>query len=146
MVWTRARLCARAGAHARAEHIKGLRTLDPLGLVKATVEALLIRQAQAARDYEPDNYHSAGPDPVFKLYTGDQTSATVPSAPLPPTFAPVGTVSGITAEPAMGDDETTEENPDDGEDVDQDTVTEEERIAEDDAIEDTPSSVPDDDA
>ncbi len=138
----------RAGGstHPSADHIKGLRTLDPLGLVKATVEALLIRQAQAARDDEPDNDHSAGPDAVFKLYTGDQTSATVPPAPLPPTFAPVGTVSGITAEPATGDDETTEEDPDDGEDVDQDTVTEEERIAEDDAIEDTPSSVPDDDA
>jgi len=67
----------RAGgsAHPRAEHITGLRTLDPLGLVKATVEALLLRQAQAARDYEPDNHYSAGPDPVFKLYTGDQTSA-----------------------------------------------------------------------
>jgi len=67
----------RAGgsAHPRAEHITGLRTLDPLGLVKATVEALLLRQAQAARDYEPDNHDSAGPDPVFKLYTGDQTSA-----------------------------------------------------------------------
>jgi len=76
----------------------------------------------------------------------NQTSATVPPAPLPPTFAPVGTVSGITAEPATGDDETTEEDPDDGEDVDQDTVTEEERIAEDDAIEDTPSSGTDDDA
>jgi len=138
----------RAGGSTRpsADHIKGLRTLDSLGLVKATVEALLIRQAQAARDYEPDNDHSAGPDPVFKLYTGDQTSATVPPAPTPPTFAPVGTVSGITAEPATGDDETTEEDPDDGEDVDQDTVTEEERIAEDDAIEDTPSSGTDDDA
>jgi len=136
----------RAGGSTRprADHIKGLRTLDPLGLVKATVEALLIRQAQAARDYEPDNYHSAGPDAVFKLYTGDQTSATVPPAPLPPTFAPVGTVSGITAEPATGDDETTEEDSDDGEDVDQDTVTEEERIAEDDAIEDTPSGTDDD--
>ncbi len=136
----------RAGGSTRprADHIKGLRTLDPLGLVKATVEALLIRQAQAARDYEPDNDHSAGPDAVFKLYTGDQTSATVPPAPLPPTFAPVGTVSGITAEPATGDDETTEEDSDDGEDVDQDTVTEEERIAEDDAIEDTPSGTDDD--
>jgi len=79
----------RAGGSTRpsADHIKGLRTLDPLGLVKATVEALLLRQAQAARDYEPDNHDSAGPDPVFKLYTGDQTSATVPPAPLPPTFA-----------------------------------------------------------
>jgi len=76
----------RAGGSTRpsAAHIKELRTLDPLGLVKATIEALLIRQAQAARDYEPDNYHSAGPDPVFKLYTGDQTSATVPPAPPAP--------------------------------------------------------------
>jgi len=74
----------------RADHIKGLRTLDPLGLVKATVEALLIRQAQAARDYEPDNDHSAGPDAVFKLYTGDQTSAP-PTAPAlsPPTVEDV---------------------------------------------------------
>jgi len=138
----------RAGGSTRpsAAHIKELRTLDPLGLIKATIEALLLRQAQAARDYEPDNHYSAGPDPVFKLYTGDQTSATVPPAPLPPTFAPVGTVSGITAEPAPGDDETTEEDPDDDEDVDQDTVTEEEYIGEDDAIEDTPSSETDDDA
>ncbi len=138
----------RAGGSTRprADHIKGLRTLDPLGLVKATVEALLIRQAQAARDYEPDNDHSAGPDAVFKLYTGDQTSATVPPAPLPPTFAPVGTVSGITAEPATGADETTEEDPAADASMDQDDETEEERIAEDDAIEDTPSSVPDDDA
>jgi len=69
----------RAGGSTRpsADHIKGLRTLDPLGLVKATVEALLIRQAQAARDYEPDNYHSAGPDPVFKLYTGDHVHGDV---------------------------------------------------------------------
>ena len=77
----------RAGGSTRpsAEHITGLRTLDPLGLVKATIEALLIRQAQAARDYEPDNHDSAGPDPIFKLYTGDQTSALpAPSAPLPP--------------------------------------------------------------
>jgi len=77
----------RAGGSTRpsAEHITGLRTLDPLGLVKATIEALLIRQAQAARDYEPDNHDSAGPDPIFKLYTGDQTSAPpAPSAPLPP--------------------------------------------------------------
>ncbi len=76
----------RAGGSTRpsAAHIKELRTLDPLGLVKATIEALLIRQAQAARDYEPDNDHSAGPDPVFKLYTGDQTSATVPPAPPAP--------------------------------------------------------------
>jgi len=87
----------RAGGSTRprADHIKGLRTLDPLGLVKATVEALLLRQAQAARDYEPDNHDSAGPDPVFKLYTGDQTSATVPPAPLPPTFATVGVIGGI---------------------------------------------------
>jgi len=83
---------------------------------------------------------------VFKLYTGDQTSATVPPAPLPPTFAPVGTVSGITAEPATGADETTEEDPAADASMDQDDETEEERIAEDDAIEDTPSSVPDDDA
>jgi ParB/RepB/Spo0J family partition protein len=72
----------RAGGSTRpsADHIKELRKLDPLALVKATIEALLIRQAQAARDYEPDNDHSAGPDPVFKLYTGDQTSA----SPTPP--------------------------------------------------------------
>jgi len=76
----------RAGGSTRpsADHIKGLRTLDPLGLVKATVEALLIRQAQAARDDEPDNHYSAGPDPVFKLYTGDQTSA----PPTPPALCP----------------------------------------------------------
>ncbi len=75
----------RAGGSTRprADHIKDLRKLDPLGLVKATIEALLIRQAQAARDYEPDNYHSAGPDPVFKLYTGDQTSAPPPPPALP---------------------------------------------------------------
>jgi len=81
----------RAGGstHPRADHITGLRALDPLGLVKATVEALLIRQAQAARDYEPDNYHSAGPDPVFKLYTGDQTNAP-PTAPAPSTPPPHG--------------------------------------------------------
>jgi len=82
----------RAGGSTRpsADHIKGLRTLDPLGLVKATVEALLLRQAQAARDYEPDNHYSAGPDPVFKLYTGDQTSAppTVPALS-PPTVEDV---------------------------------------------------------
>jgi len=137
----------RAGGSTRpsAEHIKGLRTLDPLGLIKATIEALLIRQAQAARDYEPDNYNSAGPDPVFKLYTGDQTSATVPLASLPPTFAPVGVVGGIAAEPATGDDETTEEDPA-AASMDQDAATEEERIAQDDAIEDTPSSRTDDDA
>jgi len=113
-----------------AEHIKALRTLDPLGLIKATIEALLIRQAQAARDYEPDNYHSAGPDPVFKLYTGDQTSATMPPASLPPTFAPVGVVGGIVPAPATGTDEITEE-------VD-------EGIAEDDATEHAPSSGTDD--
>ncbi len=137
----------RAGGSTRpsADHIKGLRTLDPLGLVKATVEALLIRQAQAARDYEPDNHYSAGPDPVFKLYTGDQTSATAPAALTPPTFAPVGTVSGIAAESVTGDDDTTEEDPA-GASVDQDDATEEDRIAEDDAIEDTPSSGTDDDA
>ncbi len=138
----------RAGGSTRpsADHIKGLRTLDPLGLVKATVEALLIRQAQAARDYEPDNHYSAGPDPVFKLYTGDQTSATAPLASLPPTFALVGVVGGIAAEPATGDDDTTEEDPAAGASVDQDAATEEDRIAEDDAIEDTPSSRADDDA
>jgi len=87
----------RAGGSTRprAEHIKGLRTLDPLGLVKATIEALLLRQAQAARDYEPDNHYSAGPDPVFKLYTGDQTSSSAPPAPLPPTFTSVGAIGGI---------------------------------------------------
>ncbi len=137
----------RAGGSTRprAEHIKDLRMLDPLGLVKVTIEALLIRQAQAARDYEPDNDHSAGPDPVFKLYTGDQTSVTVPLASLPPTFAPVGVGGGIAAEPATGDDETTEEDPA-AASMDQDAATEEERIAEDDAIEDTPSSRTDDDA
>jgi len=37
----------RAGGSTRpsADHITGLRALDPLGLVKATVEALLLRQA-----------------------------------------------------------------------------------------------------
>ncbi len=37
----------RAGGSTRpsADHIKELRTLDPLGLVKATIEALLLRQA-----------------------------------------------------------------------------------------------------
>ncbi len=137
----------RVGGSTRpsADHIKGLRMLDPLGLVKATVEALLIRQAQAARDYEPDNYHSAGPDPVFKLYTGDQTSATVPPAPLPATFAPGG-VGGIAADPATGDDETTEEDPAAAASMDQDAATEEEYITEDDATEDTPSSGTDDDA
>ncbi len=82
----------RAGGSTRpsADHIKGLRTLDPLGLVKATVEALLLRQAQLARDYEPGNHDSTGPDPVFKLYTGDQTSAppTVPALS-PPTVEDV---------------------------------------------------------
>ncbi len=138
----------RAGGSTRpsADHIKGLRALDPLGLVKATMEALLIRQAQAARDYEPDNYHSAGPDAVFKLYTGDQTSATVPSAPLPPTFAPVGVGGGIADDPATGDDETTEEDPAAAASMDQDAATEEERITEDDAIEDTLSSGSNDDA
>ncbi len=137
----------RAGGSTRpsAAHIKELRTLDPLGLIKATIEALLIRQAQAARDDEPDNDHSAGPDPVFKLYTGDQTSVTVPLASLPPTFAPVGVGGGIADEPATGDDETTEEDPA-AASMDQDAATEEERIAEDDAIEDTPSSRTDDDA
>jgi len=138
-------MCAGGSTRPRADHIKGLRTLDPLGLVKATVEALLIRQAQAARDYEPDNYHSAGPDPVFKLYTGDQTSATVPSAPLPPTFAPVGVGGGIADDPAVGDDETTEEDPA-AASMDQDAATEEERITENDATEDTPSSGTNDDA
>ena len=111
---------AGGSTHPRADHITGLRTLDPLGLVKATVEALLLRQAQAARDYEPDNHDSAGPDPVFKLYTGDQTSATMPPASLPPTFAPVGGGGGIAAEPATRDDETTEEDPSDDASVDQD--------------------------
>ncbi len=84
----------RAGGSTRpsAAHITGLRALDPLGLVKATVEALLIRQAQAARDDEPDNHDSAGPDPVFKLYTGDQTSA------LPP--APASPAPGVADAPA----------------------------------------------
>jgi len=82
----------RAGGstHPRADHITGLRALDPLGLVKATMEAVLIRQAQAARDYEPDNRYSAGPDPVLKLYTGDQTSAppTPPAPYSPPPHGP----------------------------------------------------------
>jgi len=129
----------RAGGSTRpsADHIKGLRTLDPLGLVKATLEALLIRQAQAARDYEPDNHYSAGPDPVFKLYTGDQTSATVPPAtapvaPLPPTCAPVGGES--MAARAPGDDDAAEEDPAAAEGVDQDAAREEEEDrAEDDA-------------
>jgi len=82
----------RAGGstHPRADHITGLRALDPLSLVKATMEALLIRQAQAARDYEPDNHSSAGPDPVLKLYTGDQTSAP-PTPPAPYSPPPHGT-------------------------------------------------------
>ena len=140
-------MCAGGSTRPRADHIKGLRTLDPLGLVKATVEALLIRQAQAARDYEPDNYHSAGPDPVFKLYTGDQTSATVPSAPLPPTFAPVGVVGEIVPALATGADEITEEDPA-AVSMDHDAATEEvdEDIAEDDATEHAPSSGTDDDA
>ncbi len=106
-----------------AAHIKALRTLDPLGIVKATIEALLIRQAQAARDYEPDNYHSAGPDPVFKLYTGDQTSAPVPPAPVPPTFAPVDVGAGSGATLETGDGETADE------DADQDAPTEEDARA-----------------
>ena len=143
-------LRAGGSTRPRADHIKGLRTLDPLGLVKATIEALLIRQAQAARDYEPDNDHSAGPDPVFKLYTGDQTSATVPPttvppttvppttapvapvAPLPPTCAPVGGES--MAARAPGDDDAAEEDPAAAEGVDQDAAREEEEDrAEDDA-------------
>jgi len=138
----------RAGGSTRpsADHIKGLRTLDPLGLVKATVEALLIRQAQAARDDEPDNHDSAGPDAVFKLYTGDQTSATVPPAPTPPTFVPVGVIGGIVADPTTGDGETAEEDPNDDEYVNQDAASEEERIAEDNATEGTPSSGSGDDA
>ena len=141
----------RAGGSTRprADHIKGLRTLDPLGLVKATIEALLLRQAQAARDYEPDNDHSAGPDPVFKLYTGDQTSITAPAAPTPPTFAPVGivgVVGGLAVDPATGDDDNAEEDPTVDASIDQDAAIEEEYIAEDDAMEDTPSSGTDDDA
>ncbi len=121
----------RVGGSTRpsADHIKKLRRLDPLGLVKATMEALLVRQAQAARDYEPDNHYSAGPDPVFKLYTGDQTSASAPDAPLSPTFAPVG--GGIAAAPATGDDDDAEEEAA-IEGVDQDAVSEEDS-AEDDA-------------
>ncbi len=122
-----------------AAHIKALRTLDPLGLVKATIEALLIRQAQAARDYEPDNYHSAGPDPVFKLYTGDQTSAIVPQAPTLPTFASIGAVGGSGAESATGDGETAEEVPTE-EHVDQDAASEEDERAQENATEDTLSS------
>jgi len=137
----------------RAEHIKGLRTLDPLGLVKATIEALLIRQAQATRDYEPDNYNSAGPDPVFKLYTGCQTSATTPAATTPaattpaattpaattpPTFAPVGGVGGLAVEPTTGDDDNAEEDPDQDADI-EDDATEGERIPEDDGKDAVPS-------
>jgi len=97
----------RAGgsAHPRAEHITGLRALDPLGLVKATVEALLIRQAHAARDYEPDNHYSAGPDPIFKLYTGDQTSAPPPPPALRP---PLPHGAGDTGQ---GDTEDTAQTP-----------------------------------
>jgi len=140
----------RAGGSTRpsADHIKDLRTLDPLGLVKATIEALLIQQAQAARDYEPDNYHSAGPDPVFKLYTGDQTSASAPAVPLPPTFVPVG-VGRIRAEPTTGDAETAEEDPAADALTDQDASSEGECIAEHegtDATEDTPLSGVSDDA
>jgi len=83
---------------------------------------------------------------VFKLYTGDQTSATVPPAPLPPTVASVGIVGGIAADPATGEGETTEEDPAAGVSIDQDAATEEERIAEDDAAEDTPSWGTGDDA
>jgi len=116
----------RAGGSTRpsVEHITGLRKLDPLGLVKATIEALLIRQAQAARDYEPGNYHSAGPDPVFKLYTGDQTSASAPPAPA---FAPVGVIGGIVGAgegdaddegaAGEGDDTLTTESSPEGEEV-----------------------------
>jgi len=116
----------RAGGSTRpsVEHITGLRKLDPLGLVKATIEALLIRQAQAARDYEPDNYHSAGPDLVFKLYTGDQTSASAPPAPA---FAPVGVIGGIVGADegdaddegaaGEGDDTLTMESSPEGEEV-----------------------------
>jgi len=133
----------RVGGSTRpsAAHIKELRTLDPLGLIKATIEALLIRQAQAARDYEPDNYHSAGPDPVFKLYTGDQTSTTMSPVSLPPTFAPVGVVGEIVAAPATGADEDPAAVS-----MDHDAATEEEDIAEDDATEHAPSSATDDDA
>jgi len=111
----------RAGGSTRpsAGHITGLRRLDPLGLVKATIEALLIRQAQAARDYEPDNHYSAGPDPVFKLYTGDQTSTSASPAPLSPTFAPVGVIGGI-----VGADE--------GDANGAGTASEKEQVAEDD--------------
>jgi len=131
----------RAGGATRpsAEHIKALRTLDPLGLIKATIEALLLRQAQAARDDEPDNDHSAGPDPVFKLYTGDQTSVTASAAPTPPTFTPVGVVDGLAVEPTTGDDDNAEEDPDQNADI-EDDGTEGERIPEDDGKEAVPSS------
>jgi len=126
----------RAGGSTRpsADHIKELRKLDPLGLVKATIEALLLRQAQAARDYEPDNHYSAGPDPVFKLYTGDQTSASAPVVPLPPTSVPGGG-GGLGTELATGDGDDAEEDPSDDEGVDQDAASEseEEYIAEDNA-------------
>jgi len=111
----------RAGGSTRprADHIKELRTLDPLGLVKATIEALLLRQAQAARDYEPDNHYSAGPDPVFKLYTGDQTSASIgaPAAPMPPTLAPIGVIDGIVDEGAAIEGEHVAEDDTEGEGV-----------------------------
>ncbi len=137
----------RVGGSTRpsADHIKELRRLDPLGLVKATIEALLLRQAQAARDYEPDNHYSAGPDPVFKLYTGDQTSAPVPAVPAPPTFAPVGVGGvGLAVDPATGDDTTGEEDPAAEQDPNGDAgiegdVTEGERILKDDAREAAPS-------
>jgi len=130
----------RVGGSTRpsADHIKGLRTLDPLGLVKATVEALLLRQAQAARDYEPDNDHSARPDPVFKLYTGCQTSATTPAATTPPTFAPVGGVGELAVEPTTGDDDNAEEDRDQDADI-EDDATEGERIPEDDGKDAVPS-------
>jgi len=130
----------RVGGSTRpsADHIKGLRTLDPLGLVKATIEALLIRQAQAARDYEPDNDHSAGPDPVFKLYTGCQTSATTPAATTPPTFAPVGGVGGLAVDPTTGDNDNAEEDRDQDADI-EDDATEGERIPEDDGKDAVPS-------
>jgi ParB/RepB/Spo0J family partition protein len=130
----------RAGGATRpsADHIKALRTLDPLGLIKATIEALLIRQAQAARDYEPDNDHSAGPDPVFKLYTGDQTNVTASAAPTPPTFTHVGVVDGLAVEPTTGDDDNAEEDPDQNADI-EDDATEGERIPEDDGKDAVPS-------
>ncbi len=69
------------------------------------MEALLIRQAQAARDYEPDNHYSAGPDPVFKLYTGDQTSAPPPP---PALYLPLPHGAGDTGQ---GDAEDTTQAP-----------------------------------